>query len=136
VWNYVEGMRQSATDDVVRGIAVGEASLLTMNHDEEREEEIYRRRRRRRTEGTETPKTFVMSIVSSCGSCDRKRWRTGLHFGGGESLDDHHWATALGAAPKIVQTIGDGRVLFDLRRWFRRKQLQAQRQGGSAAAIG
>lgn len=136
MWKCVEGMRQSATDDVVRGIAVGEASLLTMNHDEEREEEIYRRRRRRRTEGTETPKTFVMSIASSCSSCDRKRWRTGLHFGGSESFDDHHWATALGTAPKIVRTIGDGRFLFGVRPWSRRKQLKAERQGSSAAATG
>jgi hypothetical protein len=29
-------MRQSATDDVVRGVVLGEASLLTMNHDEGR----------------------------------------------------------------------------------------------------
>ena len=136
VWKGVEGMRQNATDDMVRGIAVGEAILLITDDREEREKEIYRTRRRRRTEGAATPKTFVISIVVSCGSRDRKRWRTGLHFGGSESFDDHHWATALGTAPKIVRTIGDGRFLFGLRPWSRRKQLKAERQGSSATAIG
>jgi hypothetical protein len=115
VWKGAEGMRQSATDDMVRGIAVGEAILLTTDDREEREKEIYRTRRRRRAAGAATPKTFVMCIVVSCGSRDRKRWRTELHFGGSESFDDHHWATALGTAPKIVRTIGDGRFLFSLR---------------------
>jgi hypothetical protein len=115
---------------------VGEASLLTMDGREEREEGIYRTRRRRRAAGAATPKTFVMCIVVSCGSRDRKRWRTELHFGRSESFDDHHWATALRTAPKIVRTIGDGKFLFGLRPWSRRKQLKAERQGSSATAIG
>jgi hypothetical protein len=103
------------TEDLRRGIVVGEASLLTMDDREEREEGIYRTRRHSMSEGTEAPKTFVMSMVVSCGSGERKRWRTELHFGGSESFDDHHWAAALGTAPKIVRTIGDGRFLFGLR---------------------
>jgi hypothetical protein len=51
------GMRQNATDDMVRGTVVEEASLLPMDDDKEREKEIYRMRRRKRTEGAETPKT-------------------------------------------------------------------------------
>jgi hypothetical protein len=85
---------------------VGEASLLTVDDREKREEEICCPRRRRRTAGAETPKTFVMSIVFSCGSADRKRRRTELDFGGGESFDDDHGASALRTAPKIFRTIG------------------------------
>ena len=99
-------MQQSATDDMGRGIVVGEVSWLTVDDREEREEEIYCPRRRRRTESAETPKTFVLSTVVSCGSGDRKRWRTELHFGGSEPFKDHHGATALGTAPKIFRTIG------------------------------
>ena len=136
VWKYVEGVRQSGTDDM-RGASVVEvASLLTIDDDAEREEEIYRARRHRSAASAATPKTFVMCIVVSCGSRDRKRWRTELYFGGSESFDDHHWATALGTAPKIVRTIGDGTVLLGVRPWPRRKQLKADRQGSSAAAIG
>jgi hypothetical protein len=111
-------MRQNGTDDMMRGTVAEEASLLPMDDDVEREEEIYRARRRRRTESAETPKTFVISIVVSWGSGYQKRWKTELHFGGSESFDDHHWAIALGTAPKIVRTIGDGRVSFGLRAWF------------------
>jgi len=136
VWKCVEGVRQSGTDDMRRARVVEVASLLTMDNDEEREEEIYRTRRHRRIASAATPKTFVMCIVVSCDSRDRKRWRTELYFGGSESFDDHHCATALGTAPKIVRAIGDGTVLLGVRPWSRRKQLKADRQGSSAAAIG
>src|SRR5260370_31226645 len=102
-----------------KGIVVGEASLLTVDDREEREEEIYCARRRRRTAGAETPKTFVLSIVVSCGSGDRERWRTELDFGGREAFKDQHLATALGRTAKKLRTIGDGRVLFALQVWSR-----------------
>jgi hypothetical protein len=112
VRKYVESVRQSGTDDMRRASVVEVARLMTMDDDEQREEEIYRARRQRSAASAATPKTFVMCIVVSCGIRDRKRWRTELYFGGSESFDDHHWATALRAAPKIVWTIGDRRVLL------------------------
>jgi hypothetical protein len=121
VWKWVEGVRQSGTGDMRRARVVEVASLLTRDDDEEREEEIYRTRRHRRAASGATPKTFVMCIVVSCDSRDRKRWRTELYFRGSESFDDHHCATALGTAPKIVRTIGDGTVLLGVRPWSRRK---------------
>ncbi len=99
-------MRWRTTDSLEREIVVGEASLRRVDDREEREEEIYCASRRRRTAGAETPKTFVMSIVLSCGSRDWKRWRTELDFGGSESFDDHHGASTLRTAPKIFRTIG------------------------------
>jgi hypothetical protein len=136
VRKYVESVRQSGTDDMRRASVVEVARLMTMDDDEQREEEIYRARRQRSAASAATPKTFVMCIVVSCGIRDRKRWRTELYFGGSESFDDHHWATALRAAPKIVWTIGDRRVLLVVRPRSRRKQLKAARQRSSAAAIG
>jgi hypothetical protein len=115
VWRCIEGVQQTATDDTGREIVVGEASLLTVGDREEQEEAIDCPRRRRRTEGAETPKTFLMSIVVSCGSGDRKRWRTELDFGGSESFDDHHWPTALGTAPKIFRSVRVCRVWAGLR---------------------
>jgi hypothetical protein len=47
-----------------------------------------------------------MSIVFSCGSADRKRWRTELDFSGSEPFDDDHGASTLRTAPKIFRTIG------------------------------
>jgi hypothetical protein len=73
VWGSVEGVRQSATHEMERGSVVGEARLLTVDDREEQEEEIDCARRHRMTEGAETPKTFVVSIVVSCGNGDRER---------------------------------------------------------------
>ena len=106
VWKCVEGVRQSGTDEMRRAHVVEVASFLTMDDDEEREEEIYRARRHRRAASAATPKTFVMSIVFSCGSADRKRWRTELDFSGSEPFDDDHGASTLRTAPKIFRTIG------------------------------
>src|ERR1043166_7398717 len=127
VWKSVGGVRQSGTDDMRRASVVEMARVLTMDDDQEREEEIYRARRHRRAASAATPKTFVMCMVVSCGNRDRKRWRTELYFGRSESFDDHHWATALGTAPKIVRTIGDARVLLGVQPWSRRKQLKEER---------
>jgi hypothetical protein len=105
VWRWVGSARRSTTDDVRRGIVVGEASWLTLDDQEKRQEEIYCVRRHRRTAGAETPETLVMSIVLSCGSHDWKRWRTHLDFGGSEPFDDHHGASTLRTAPKIFRSI-------------------------------
>jgi hypothetical protein len=37
--------------------------------------------------------------------CRDHRWRTKLHFGSRESLDDYHGPSTLGAAPKIVRAL-------------------------------
>jgi hypothetical protein len=76
VWRWAGAAQQGRTESRERGIVVDQASWLVVDDREEREEEIYCARRHRRTGGAETPKTFVMLIVLSCGSRDRKRWRT------------------------------------------------------------
>jgi len=80
-------------------IVVGEASLRRVDDREEREAEIGCATTHRRTESAKTPKTFVLSVVVSYGSQDRKEWGTELHFGGCESFDDHHRAGTLRTAP-------------------------------------
>ena len=84
VWRWAGSGRRSRTDDMERGTVVREASWLTVDDRAEREEEIYCARRRKRTGGAETPKTFAVSIVVSCGGGDRERWRTELDFDGSE----------------------------------------------------
>ena len=96
----------SRTAGVERGTVVGEARLRAVDESGIGGEQIYCARRHRRAAGAETPETFVMSIVFSCGNGDRKRWRTELDFGGSESFDDHHGASTLRTAPKIFRTIG------------------------------
>ena len=85
-------VQRSRTTGVERGVVVGEVRLLTVDECGVGEEQIYCTRRHRGAAGAETPETFVMSIVFSCGNGDRKRWRTELDFGGSESFDDHHGA--------------------------------------------
>ena len=97
--------RGGTTDDMGRRTIVRVASLLAMDDREKREGEVNCPRRRTGTESAETPKIFVMSIVVSCGGRDWKRGRTELNFGGSESFDDHHGASALRTAPKIFRTI-------------------------------
>ncbi len=99
-------VQRSRTEDMGRGVVVGEAGWLTVDDREEREEEIYGARRRGRTESAETPKTFVMSIFVSCGNGDRERRGAELDFGSRESFDDFHRTSALGAKPKIARTGG------------------------------
>ena len=69
----------------------------------------------------------------SCCSGDQWR-RTKLHFWSGESLDDHHRSTTLGATPKIVR----GRsVLIRLRLLCcSTEQVKAQWQEYSASPVG
>src|SRR6267143_313855 len=61
--------------------------------------------RHRGTERVETREGFELERVASCRSRDQ-RWRTKLDFSSGESFDDHHRPTTLGARPKIARTGG------------------------------
>jgi hypothetical protein len=106
VWMWAESAQRSSTEDMEGGIVVGEARWLTVDDPEPQEEEIDCAGRHRRTQSAETPKTFVMSIVVSCGNRDRKRRGAELDFGSRESCDDFHRPIALGANPKIARTGG------------------------------
>jgi len=55
---------------------------------------------------------FELENVVSCRSRNQ-RWRTKLDFSGGESCDDRHRPTTLGARPKIARTGGGGRLLHN-----------------------
>src|SRR5260370_7956451 len=88
VWRWAGSARRSTTDDMGRGTVVGVASLLAVDDREKREGEVHCPRRRKGTESAETPKIFVMSIVVSCGSRDRKRWATALDFHGSHPVTD------------------------------------------------
>jgi len=61
------------------------------------------------------------------------RGRTKLDFGSGESFDDYHRPTTLGARPKIART-GGGGFLLGLR--CRAEQLEGKWQGGGTFAVG
>ena len=75
---------------------------------------------------------FELENVVSCRSREH-RWRTKLDFSSGESFDDHHRPTTLGARPKIART-GGGDLLVGWR--CRAEQLEAKWQGGGTFAIG
>src|SRR5260370_25900471 len=70
--------------------------------------------------------TFELERVASCRSLDHRR-RTQLDFSSGESFDDPHRPTTLGAKPKIVRTGGGGRLL---RFAVPTEQVGAKREGG------
>jgi hypothetical protein len=71
------------------------------------EERICSAIRRTTTDRGEARRILLMERVVSCGSGDQ-RWRTKLHFGSREPLDDHHRSSTLGAEPKIrgVRVLG------------------------------
>src|SRR5258705_6787960 len=73
--------------------------------------------------------------VLSCGSRDH-RWRTKLHFGSRESLDDYHGPSTLGAAPKIARVVGARRVLSGRRSCSQAEQLKAKRQEIGTSPVG
>jgi hypothetical protein len=75
---------------------------------------------------------FELENVVSCRSREH-RWRTKLDFSSGESFDDRHRPTTLGARPKIARTGGGGRLL-GLR--CRTEQLETKWQVGGTFAIG
>ena len=97
---------------------------------EELEKDVRSEGRHRGTERVEN--TFELERVASCHSLDH-RWRPKLDFSSGESFDDHHRPTTLGARPKIART-GGGDLLVDLR--CRAEQLEAKWQGGGTFAVG
>jgi hypothetical protein len=104
-----------------------------VDDDKEREEGFVCGRGRKRTEGAETPRAFVMSMVASCGNLDRERWGAQLNIGSRESLDDAHRPTAIGANPKIARTGGRGLLLgFG----WRAEQGEAEWHGDGPLAIG
>ena len=76
--------------------------------------------------------TFELESVASCRSGDH-RWRTKLDFSSGESFDDHHRPTTLGARAKIARP-GGGGLLQGLR--CPAEQLEAKWQGGGPFAVG
>jgi len=75
---------------------------------------------------------FELERVASCRSRDHW-WRTKLDFSSGESFDDPHRPTTLGAKPKIVRTGGGDRLLGLP---CRTEQLEAKRQAGGTFAVG
>src|SRR5712664_1404761 len=96
------------------------------------EKEIRSATRHRGTERVETREGFELEREASCRSRDQ-RWRTKLYFSSGESFDDHHRPTTLGARPKIARS-GGGDLLLGLR--CRTEQLEAKWQGGATFAVG
>src|SRR5467141_3030851 len=98
-----------------------------------REEQICCAIRRTTTDRGEARRILLMQRVVSCGSGDQ-RWRTKLHFGSRESLDDHHRSSTLGAEPKISGVLGAGGVLLCLR--CRAEQRKAKRQESGTAPVG
>ncbi len=75
---------------------------------------------------------FELERVASCRSRDHW-WRTKLDFSSGESFDDPHRPTTLGAKPKIVRIRGGDRLLGLP---CRTEQLEAKRQAGGTFAVG
>ena len=60
--------------------------------------------------------------------------RTKLDLGSGESFDDAHRFTALGAESKIVRVVGGGWLLLGWRRGA--EQVKAKRQQRGASPVG
>src|SRR5258708_1861773 len=75
--------------------------------------------------------TSELERVALCRSLDHRR-RTQLDFSSGESFDDPHRPTTLGAKPKIVRTGGGDRLLGLP---CRPQQLEAKRQGGGTVVV-
>ena len=70
------------------------------------EEEICRGARRRGSEKVaRLPRCEVERVISCCGG-GKRWWRTKLDLGSGESLDDHHRPTTVGAATELMEVRG------------------------------
>src|SRR5215469_6694926 len=78
--------------------------------------------------------SFRVGESASCGSTDR-RWRTKLEFGSGEPLDNSHWSTAFGTAPRLW-VLGAGSMLFGERCLCRVEQVKTKWQELGAFAVG
>ena len=98
------------------------------------EEGICSAIRREATERAEERRVFVMLRVVSCGG--DQRWRTKLHLGSREPLDDHHRSSTLGTEPKIARVAGACRVLFGRWSCSCAEQLKTKWQVGGTFAIG
>src|ERR1700676_3636628 len=85
------------------------------------------------TDRGEARRVLLMERVVSYGSGDQ-RWRTKLHFGSRESLDDDHRSSTLGAGPKISGVRSARRVLLCWR--CRAEQGKAKRQKSGTAPVG
>ena len=121
-----ETVLQGTTNDTVRAeIGYGE-KVSQRRWSKKVEEGVGLTARHRDAQRLEVPRIFELERVVSCRRAD-PWWRTKLDFGSGESLDDLHRSTALGAAPRIGEVFGAGTVLFGLRRLCRTQQLKAKR---------
>ena len=128
-------MLEGATQDTVRGSVGCVEEISRRARLQKREEEICSAPRRRSPERAETRDSLEFQRVVSCRSRDRW-WRTKLDFRSGESFDDHHRPTTLGAAIKIQGVFGRGSLVFGL--WFlcRAEQVKAKRQESGTLAVG
>ena len=98
-------VRRSTADDTTRSEAGYCGKMLRRECVSKQEEEICSAIRQQGTERAETRERFELEKVVSWGSGDL-RWRTKLHLGSGEPLDDHHRSSTLGAEPKIARVAG------------------------------
>ncbi len=83
----------------------------------------------------ETREGFELERVASCRSREH-RWSTKLDFSSGESFDDHHPRTTLGAELKIARVVRPRRNWFGPRSCSRAEQLKTEWQGAGTFAIG
>ena len=125
-----EAVLQSATRDCMRVEAGRMRKRIVSSVVEELEKDVRSEGRHRGTERAEN--TFELERVASCRSRDQ-RWRAKLDFRSGESFDDHHRPTTLGARAKIART-GGGGLLLGLR--CPTEQLEGKWQGGGTFAVG
>lgn len=102
MWSVAEAVRCRREDDSGRRLArkcIAETALRKLG------EEIGSARRHTGTEHAETRKEFEIEKVVSCSSGGQRR-RTKLDLESRELFDDHHRATTLGAAPKLMRAGG------------------------------
>ncbi len=122
VSSCAEAVPQSATRDSMSREAGCLRKRIVKSVVEELEKEIRCAARHRGRERVETREGFELERAASCRSREH-RWRTQLDFSSGESFDDPHRPTTLGARPKIART-GGGNLLVGL--WRRAEQLEAK----------
>ena len=128
-------VRRSTTADTMGGKAGYDERMLWKECLKKPEEEICSAISQEATDPAETREGFELERVASC--CSREhRWRTKLDFSSGESFDDHHRATTIGAAPEIARVVGARAVLFGRRSCSRAEQLKTEWQVGGTFAIG
>ena len=113
-WRCAGVVRRSTTADTM-GRKVGyDERMLWRECLKKPEEEIWSAISQEATDRAETREGFELERVASCRSREH-RWRTKLDFSSGESFDDNHRPTTLGAAPEIARVVGARPVLFGLR---------------------